>query len=132
MAVPGSRESCSPPPVSERPCVLVVDDDDDTVRPIVRLLELHGYTAQGASGFHAAIDAWTTSGCDILVADIALPDGSGLDLMRRLRPGGVRGVSVSGHDDPAHVNASRDAGFSAHFVKPVRFDDLLAAVERLS
>ena len=132
MAVPGSSERCSPPPVSARRCVLVVDDDDDTLRAVVRLLELHGYAAHGARGFQDAIDVWRTSGCDVLVADIALPDGSGLDLMRLLRPSGVRGVSVSGHVDPAHLKASRDAGFSAHFVKPVRFEDLLAAVERVS
>src|SRR4051812_48365433 len=110
MAVPAPREGLAQRNPS-RPCVLVVEDDADSLRATVRLLELNGYAACGASGFRDAIDLWTTSGCDILVADIALPDGSGLDLMRRLSPGGVRGVSVSGHIDPANRKASSDAGF---------------------
>ena len=127
MAVPAPREQLAQRN-SNRRCVLVVDDDPDSLRATVRLLELHGYLVRGASGFHEAFDVLTSAGCDILIADIALPDGSGLELMRRLGPTGVRGVSVSGHVDPAHQKASREAGFSAHFVKPVRFEDLLAAV----
>jgi CheY-like chemotaxis protein len=131
MGVPAPREDLAPRNLNRR-CVLVVDDDPDSLRATVRLLELNGYAAHGATGFQEALDVWTNSGgCDILIADIALPDGSGLDLMRRLGSSGVRGVSVSGHVDPAHRKASRDAGFVAHFVKPVRFEDLLAAVARM-
>jgi CheY-like chemotaxis protein len=115
-----------------RKCVLVVDDDVDSLRASVRLLDLNGYDAHGARGFHDALDVWTSKPCEILVADIMLPDGSGLDLMRRLRPSGVRGVAVSGHVGPEHHRASLEAGFSAHLAKPFRFTDLLAAIARLS
>ena len=111
--------------------MLVVDDDGDTLRAAVRLLDLNGYDAHGASGFHDALNVWASKGCDILVADIVLPDGSGLDLMRRLRPSGVRGVAVSGHVGPEHRRASLEAGFSAHLAKPFPFTDLLAAIASL-
>jgi CheY-like chemotaxis protein len=131
-AVPAPHDEHVDARNSNRPCVLVVDDDPDSLRATVRLLELNGYVTRGACGFNAAVDVWATSGCAILVADLALPDGSGLDLMRRFAPAGVCGVSVSGHTDPANLRASRDAGFAAHLVKPIRFEDLLAAVARLA
>jgi CheY-like chemotaxis protein len=133
MTAPGSRKSSSPSPVDfGRRCVLVVDDDLDTLRPTMRLLELNGYAVRGASGVQDALDSWTSQGCDILVADIALPDGSGLDLMRRLGASGVRGVAISGHDGPEYRRASLAAGFSAHLTKPVQFNDLLKAIADVS
>lgn len=108
--------------------MLVVDDDVDTLRPTVRLLELNGYVARGARGVQDALDTWASQGCDILISDIALPDGSGLDLMQQLAPSGVRGVAISGHDGPEYQKASLAAGFSAHLTKPVQFNDLLKAI----
>ena len=132
MSVPPPGDEQLAPRNPNRRCVLVVDDDSDSLRATLRLLELNGYTAHGASGFQEAIEVSANTSCDILIADIELPDGSGLELMRRLGPSGVRGVSVSGHIDPVHQKASREAGFTAHFVKPVRFEELLAAVARLA
>jgi CheY-like chemotaxis protein len=132
MSVPTTRNGCATHDDSGRPCVLVVDDDADSLRASVRLLELNGFAAQGAKSLNEALELWTSRPCDILVADLILPDGSGLDLMRRLHGSGVRGVSVSGHDDPTNQRASLDAGFAAHLVKPIRFEDLLTAVTKLA
>jgi len=133
MSVPTSREGgAARPQESGRPCVLVVDDDADSLRASVRLLELNGFTAQGAKSLAEAFAVCASNPCNILIADLMLPDGSGLELMRRLHPNGVRGISVSGSDDPANSRASLDAGFAAHLVKPIRFEDLLTAVSKLA
>jgi response regulator of citrate/malate metabolism len=60
-----------------------------------------------------------------------LPDGSGLDLMRRLRDGhGLSGIAVSGYGMQEDLRRSLEAGFVEHLVKPVTFERLADAVDR--
>jgi CheY-like chemotaxis protein len=108
---------------------LVVDDDRDSLVALVRLLELNGHRAIGASGYREAIELWNVHRCRTLIADIALPDGSGLDLMRELHPQGVRGIAVSGNTTRADVQASLRAGYAAHLFKPIIFAELLATLD---
>lgn len=70
--------------------------------------------------------------CDVLVSDISLPDGSGLDLIREVRRGrGVPSIALSGFGTEDDVQRSRAAGFDEHLVKPVDIDQLLAAIARV-
>jgi CheY-like chemotaxis protein len=67
-----------------------------------------------------------------LISDIRLPDGSGLDLIRRLqsnRP--IRGIAISGFGTEQDQRRSREAGYETHLTKPVDFDRLLEAIETL-
>jgi CheY-like chemotaxis protein len=69
---------------------------------------------------------------DLLISDIRLPDGSGLDLIRRLqsnRP--IRGIAISGFGTEQDQRRSREAGYETHLTKPVDFDRLLEAIETL-
>jgi CheY-like chemotaxis protein len=110
---------------------LVVEDHLDTLRLIVKLLNRFGYRAIGAASYREAVDAFEASPCDVLVCDITLHDGSGLDLMRKLAPHGVRGIAVSGWAARADLKASRDAGFSSHLTKPISIFQLLEALREL-
>ena len=65
---------------------------------------------------------------DLLVSDIELPDGSGLELMRELRPKGVRGIALSGHGSEDDSRESLAAGFVLHLAKPVLVDVLDEAI----
>jgi DNA-binding response OmpR family regulator len=68
---------------------------------------------------------------DLVLSDIGLGDGSGLDLMRRLRAKkDVPGIVLSGFATEADIIASQRAGFSAHLVKPISIDHLVAAIHR--
>ena len=67
-----------------------------------------------------------------MVSDLGLPDGTGLELMERLRTEhGLTGVALSGYGMEQDVRRSRDAGFAAHLVKPVNFEDLRRALQSL-
>src|SRR5690606_12580769 len=70
---------------------------------------------------------------DLLVSDLGLPDGSGLDLMRRLRARGWTGpgIALSGYGQEQDVRSSEDAGFAAHVVKPVDVERLLAVMAQV-
>ena len=80
-----------------------------------------------AAGVAEAEEALAAGGFDLMISDIELPDGSGLDLMRALR-GNVVGVAVSGFGADSDIELSRDAGFAAHLTKPVDFARLEAAI----
>jgi CheY-like chemotaxis protein len=68
---------------------------------------------------------------DLLISDIALPDGTGMDLMMQLRAiGNVPGIAISGFGNNGDVERSLKAGFSEHLIKPIQLDHLEAAMER--
>jgi CheY-like chemotaxis protein len=114
--------------------VLVVEDHADTLRFMLRLLKLGGYTAHGASTIGEAVRIASREQCQVVIADLGLPDGSGLELLPALRRhyDGIKGIAVTGHDGAALADAARNAGFDAHLVKPVLFDDLLKVLAAVS
>jgi two-component system CheB/CheR fusion protein len=65
-----------------------------------------------------------------VISDVGLPDGTGADLMAKLRTTGVRGIAVSGFGMRADVERSLASGFAEHLVKPVSFEELEAAIQR--
>jgi DNA-binding response OmpR family regulator len=71
--------------VARRRRILVLDDDLETLRLVTTTLEAAGYEALSAETVHAGLVAWQQGGrtLDLLVADLNLPDGSGLDLARK-------------------------------------------------
>src|SRR5688572_1067093 len=98
-------------------CILVVEDDPDSLHAMMRLLMENGYSAYGASTYRSAVDAFERERCPVMICDIMLPDGSGLDLMRELAPHGVRGIAISGLATSEDKAASLAAGFTAHIAK---------------
>jgi DNA-binding response OmpR family regulator len=70
---------------------------------------------------------------DVVVSDIGLPDGTGIDVMTNLRKRlPIRGIALSGFGTVADVRRSLDAGFDRHMTKPVDPEDLIAVIEPLA
>ncbi len=69
----------------------------------------------------------------MIVSDIGLPDGTGLDLMRALRANGRRrpAIAISGFGRESDVKASKEAGFDLHLTKPVDVEALADAIRTL-
>ena len=109
--------------------ILLVDDHDESLFVLARLLERCGHTVDTARTFAEAIDAAGRKRCDLLISDVGLPDRSGLELMQELHGRyGVRGIALSGFTDERDALASQGAGFAKHLNKPVMFNDLTAAI----
>ena len=113
--------------------VLLVEDHEDTRRVMTRLLTAFGCSVVAAPNMAQALELAGHDKFDLLIADIGLPDGSGVELMERIKPlqPDIRGVAVSGFGQPEDVKASQDAGFDAHLVKPINFQRLLQVLEQL-
>jgi CheY-like chemotaxis protein len=68
---------------------------------------------------------------DLVLSDLGLPDGSGLDLMRHLRDRyGLAGIALTGYGMEEDIRRGREAGFVDHLVKPITFQKLADAIER--
>jgi two-component system CheB/CheR fusion protein len=113
--------------------ILLVEDHADTAAAMADLLELLGHrvTVAGsvAAGLAAADESEAAGGLDLVLSDIGLPDGSGLDLMRELvRRYRLKGIALSGYGMEEDLRKSRDAGFALHLIKPVTLQALKAAI----
>lgn len=110
--------------------ILLVEDDQDTAETLAELLRAEGFHISVATSIAAALRQ-DVGKVDLVLSDIGLGDGSGLDLMRRLRAKkDVPGIVLSGFATEADIIASQRAGFSAHLVKPISIDHLVAAIHR--
>ena len=114
-------------------CILVTEDHQDTLDVTALLLRHSGHTVYTARTAAEARELAAAGRCDLLVGETALPDFSGLDLMRELRERyGLRVIAVSAYASEGHVRDALAAGFSRHFAKPIAYSELLAAVDELT
>ena len=116
--------------------VLLVEDNPETAAAMSALLRFWGYRVSVALSVKTAEDAAARaerSGppIELVICDINLPDGSGWDLMRRLRARhGLRGIAVTGYERSEDLRRSREAGFAEHLVKPVDPRALAESIHR--
>jgi PAS domain S-box-containing protein len=105
--------------------VLLVEDHTDTRQVLSRLLSNLGCQVWAVGTVREAIDLSDRESFDMLVSDIGLPDGTGLQVMNHLRvrqP--TRGIALSGFGQDDDVRRSQEAGFEMHLTKPVNFQTL--------
>ncbi|HEY4574471.1 MAG TPA: response regulator, partial [Thermoanaerobaculia bacterium] len=115
--------------------ILLVEDHADTADAMADLLRLLGHevTVAGdvASALSAGEAAASGGGLDLLISDLGLPDGSGLDVMRALSRFRVPGIALSGYGMEEDVRRSHEAGFRRHLTKPVGMPQLRAAISEM-
>jgi CheY-like chemotaxis protein len=114
--------------------ILLVDDHPDTCAALERLLKLRGHTVTAAHNMRGALELAGASNesFDLLISDVGLPDGNGMDLIRYLRvKQPIRGIAISGFGMDSDIGKSLEAGFSEHLVKPVKLEKLEAAIARV-
>jgi PAS domain S-box-containing protein len=119
--------------------ILLVEDHLDTAEALAELLRLLGHEVVVAATVAAALAAADEirgrqqEGTDLVISDLGLPDGSGLDLMRELaRRHGLKGIALSGYGMEEDLRRSREAGFERHLTKPVDFEVLQAVLREVA
>jgi two-component system CheB/CheR fusion protein len=112
--------------------ILLVEDHENTRQVLTRLLTKSGHSIKAAESVQAAMALAEGHEFDLIISDLGLPDGSGLDLMPALKSRyGLKGIAVSGYGREEDLQNSRRAGFSAHLIKPLNFHDLELTVSRV-
>jgi signal transduction histidine kinase/CheY-like chemotaxis protein len=111
--------------------ILLVEDHADTAEAMADLLSLMGHRVTTAGTVAAALEAARRERFDLLLSDLGLPDGSGLDVMREIsRKDGIPGIALSGYGMEDDIRRSHEAGFSKHLTKPVSLPALEAAIRQ--
>ncbi|HEX6274648.1 MAG TPA: sigma 54-interacting transcriptional regulator, partial [Polyangiaceae bacterium] len=114
-----------------RGAILVVDDEPSILSTLKKALSLEGYAADVAGGIRLAEERLAKKSYDVMLLDVALPDGDGLELLARLHEAksDVAVIMMSGHATiDAAVRATR-LGALDFLEKPLSTDRLLVMLE---
>lgn len=117
--------------------VLVVDDEADARRLLVRVLEDVGATVTVAGSAAEALEALAESRPEVLVSDIGMPGEDGYDLIRQVRSRGLHARDLPAVALTAFVQKDDQrlallAGFQVHVAKPVDVHDLTSVIASLA
>ncbi|MEI8233194.1 MAG: response regulator [Verrucomicrobiota bacterium] len=125
-----------PLPLASSPVlrILLVEDHGDTARVLGRLLRNQGHEVRTAADLQKALEWCRQWEFDLLISDLGLPDGTGLDLMRQLRSlrPEIPGIALSGYGTEEDIRQSYEAGFAEHLIKPIEMDRLWEAIYRIA
>jgi two-component system OmpR family response regulator len=115
------------------PAVMLVEDDRILARSLKRGLEEDGYEVDVAGTVMAAFHTALARSFDSMVVDVTLPDGSGIDLVRRLRGQGLTQpiLILTARGDSETTVDGLDAGADDFVVKPVPLEVLSARLRAL-
>lgn len=97
--------------------LLLVEDNADVAAPMLLSLEDYGYRVTHATTCAQALAAMQSARFDVVVTDLGLPDGNGVELGRTLS-GIVPVIALSGYGTENDVERTAKAGFAGHLVKP--------------
>ena len=108
--------------------MLIVEDNELVTGALRILFEETGRRVTVAHSVAEAIEAGESDPPDLLLLDLSLPDGDGLEVARSLKKSGVRPkatVALTGRDDPESLRRCSSEGVTAVMVKPVPTKELL-------
>ncbi len=113
--------------------ILVVEDHSDTLQALSRLLSRFGHEISVADTAQNALNIIDSKEFDVVLCDIALPDGNGYDVVseaKRKRP--VKAVALTGFGATEDIQRGKQAGFDFHLTKPVDFHELRAVLGQIA
>jgi DNA-binding response OmpR family regulator len=115
--------------------LLVVEDDPRLSRLLKRLLEEDRHVVELASDGETALEiADSTTGIELVILDVGLPDISGIEVARRLRRNAAELaiLMLTARDTVGDRVAGLDAGADDYLVKPFAFEELAARIRALA
>jgi len=113
--------------------ILVVEDHNDTLQALSRLLSHFGHEISLADTAQSALNTIDSKEFDVVLCDIALPDGNGYDVVAQAkRKWPVKAVALTGFSTTADIKRSQQAGFDFYLTKPVDFHELRAVLGQIA
>jgi CheY-like chemotaxis protein len=113
--------------------VLIVEDSPLVTDAFRVLLSDAGYDVDAAATVAEAVERATSNPVDLMLLDLSLPDGHGLEIMEALRNSGVlprATLAMTGHNDSRSRRSCIEAGCADVLLKPVPISELLRQIER--
>ena len=106
--------------------ILIVDDNVDAANSLAEMLQMDGHATEVAYTGKDALSSSFERRPDVILLDIGLPDMNGYDVAAHMRPklGSVQLIALTGYGQTEDIRRATAAGFDAHLIKPVDFDEL--------
>ena len=120
-------------PTATRSYVLIVEDEPDMVKTYERLLRRYGYRVESVGSRQAGLTALEADPPALLISDVRLPDGDGLDVVRRARalPAPPSIIVVTGFSVGPTRDAALAAGATAFVSKPFSTEHFMQLIQSL-
>lgn len=112
--------------------ILVVEDHEDTRSVLSRMLGRWGHVVESAATVTEAMEIAVRFETELLISDIGLPDGTGMELLGKLhRERNFPAIAMSGYGMESDLEQTRLAGFLAHLIKPIAAERLKETIAHL-
>ncbi len=113
--------------------ILIVEDEIELAESIISFLKNEGYLCENASDFKSATEKITMYVYDIVVVDLNLPDGNGLNIVRKLKQSNFKGgiIITTARNSLDDRIAGLDIGADDYLVKPFYLAELNARIKSL-
>ena len=122
--------------MAKRKCVVIVDDEIDTVEMLSEMMRLAGYQAYPAFSGAKAIELIAETNPSAVLLDLMMPDLSGLDVLKYMRSDPrlekTPVIIISAKSFPEDIQICKEAGANSYLSKPIAFRDLRRAIEQVT
>jgi len=113
--------------------ILVVDDDKSILNVFTKILQKAGYKVDTAESAAEGTKRIRRKDYDVVLIDIKLPDGEGTDLLLKLpKTSDMARIIITGFSTAEHGEQAAKYGADDYLVKPVKAEELLETVKRLT
>ncbi len=131
VPVPAGVAAGTNPVPDKGESILVVDDEPLVRDLLIRFLSMRGYRVDGAASGYEAVDLVDRLKPDLLLLDLAMPEMSGVEVIRVLQARGFAGgiVVLTGLQNQEDLHETWELGVQEVLFKPVDLDRLLTAVQ---
>jgi len=113
--------------------ILIVEDSPLITEAYLILIGAAGYEVEAAASVAEAVERATVTPVDLMLLDLTLPDGNGLEILDALRKRGSlprATIAMTGHNDSASRQKCLEAGCADVLLKPVPISELLRHIQR--
>eukprot|EP01117_Protostelium_nocturnum_P014434 TRINITY_DN548_c0_g1_i1.p1 TRINITY_DN548_c0_g1~~TRINITY_DN548_c0_g1_i1.p1 ORF type:complete len:1147 (-),score=319.36 TRINITY_DN548_c0_g1_i1:98-3538(-) len=121
--------------IDTKPLSILLVEDNEAIRMVLtRVLTKMSHQVKAVGMVSQAVESAKTLVFDLLISDIGLPDGNGYELVKRIKRVAQqphKSIAMSGFSLPEDIQASIDAGFDLHLVKPVPTTVLKESIQQL-
>jgi PAS domain S-box-containing protein len=105
--------------------ILLVEDHKDSAEVMSRLLRAKGYSVETCATVAEALKISSERHFNLILSDIGLPDGTGIDLIRKIREhSSIPAIALTGFGMDQDIKRYKQAGFDEHLIKPVNIQKL--------
>ncbi len=111
--------------------ILIVDDDVNICKILVKFLEKKGFLAESMRNAKDALAFVKDNKCDVILIDFRLPDGNGVDLMKKIKifQPKAKVVIITGYSDVKIAVKAMKSGAFDYITKPLQPDEILFTIK---